>query len=233
MDSTLVDYARVARIVPYFDILAAVVFAVSGTLVASRKGMDVMGFMWFAVITGVGGGTVRDLILGVPVFWVQNPAHITACLATAVVMHFVAPLVESRFKVHLWFDAFGLALVTVAGTMKASDLGAPAVVAISMGAVTGCVGGIIRDTLGHVPSVLLSHEIYITASVLGGGTCVAAYGLGVPRLPAMLAGFLVTFVVRGLAIALGWSLPVFRRSARREPWKSQRKDPPAGNSPLP
>ena len=183
-----------------------------------------MGFMWLAVITGVGGGTVRDLILDVPVFWVQNPVHVSACLVTAVVMHFVAPRVESRYRTLLWFDAFGLALVTVAGTVKALDVGAPALVAIAMGAVTGTVGGIIRDTLGHVPSVLLRHEIYITASVLGACTYVGLNGLGLDRLAAMTAGFLVTFVVRGLAIRFGWSLPVFRASATPERWKSERKD---------
>ena len=120
MQTTLIDPADLFRLVHFFDILAAVVFAVSGSLVASRKGMDVMGFMWLAVITGVGGGTVRDLILDVPVFWVQNPLHVSACLVTAVAMHFVAPLVESRYRTLLWFDAFGLALVTVAGTVKAS-----------------------------------------------------------------------------------------------------------------
>lgn len=195
-----------------FDVLAAVVFAVSGALVASRKGMDVMGFMWFAVITGVGGGTVRDLILDVPVFWVKQPLHVSVCLVTAVVMHFVAPHVESRYRTLLWFDAFGLALVTVAGTAKALDVAAPALVAIAMGAVTGTVGGIIRDTLGHEPSVLLRHEIYVTASVLGACTYVGLGGLGLDRLAAMIAGFLVTFVVRGLAIRFGWSLPVFRES---------------------
>ena len=136
----MVDSANLFRLVHFFDILAAVVFAVSGALVASRKSMDAMGFMWLAVITGVGGGTVRDLILNVPVFWVQNPAHVSACLVTAVVMHFIAPLVESRYRTLLWFDAFGLALVTVAGTVKALDVGAPALVAIAMGAVTGSVG---------------------------------------------------------------------------------------------
>src|SRR4029079_1024636 len=165
MQTTFIDQADLSRLVHLFDILAAVVFAVSGALVASRKGMDVMGFMWLAVITGVGGGTVRDLILAVPVFWVQNPIHVSACLTTAVAMHFVAPLVESRYRTLLWFDAFGLALVTVSGTVKASDVCAPALGAIAMGAVTGCLGGIIRDTLGDVPSVLLSHEIYVTASV--------------------------------------------------------------------
>src|SRR6188768_1119014 len=177
MQSTMLEPANLSRLVHFFDVVAAVVFAVSGALVASRKGMDVMGFMWFAVITGVGGGTVRDVILDVPVFWVQSPAYVSACLVTAVVMHFVAPLVESRYTTLLWFDAFGLALVTVAGAVKASDVGAPGLVAVAMGVVTGCVGGILRDTLGHVPSVLLGRQIYVTASVLGACTYVAGTAL--------------------------------------------------------
>ena len=225
MKTTIIDPADLSRLIHSFDILAAVVFAVSGALVASRKGMDVMGFMWLAVITGVGGGTVRDLILGVPVFWVQNPVYVSVCLVTAVAMHFVAPLVESRYRTLLWFDAFGLALVTVAGTVKALDVGTPALIAVAMGAVTGSVGGIIRDTLGHVPSVLLRHEIYVTASVLGACTYVALTGFSLDRQAAMIAGFLVTFSVRGLAIKRGWSLPVFRASATREHRKNERKDP--------
>jgi uncharacterized membrane protein YeiH len=224
MQPTMIEPENLFRLVHFFDVLAAVVFAVSGSLVASRKGLDIMAFMWFAVITGVGGGTVRDLILDVPVFWVQNPVFISACLVTAVVMHFVAPLVESRYRTLLWFDAFGLALVTVAGTVKASDVGAPALVAIPMGAVTGIVGGILRDTLGHVPSVLLGQEIYVTATVLGACTYVGLNGLGVGRFAAMIAGFFVTFIVRGLAIKYGWSLPVFRESRKRERWKSDPKD---------
>jgi uncharacterized membrane protein YeiH len=216
----LLDTENLFRLVYGFDIAAAVVFAVSGSLVASRKNMDVMGFMWFAVITGVGGGTVRDLILNVPVFWVQNPAHVTACLVTAVIMHFVAHLVESRYRTLLWFDAFGLALVSVAGTVKATDVGAPALVAIAMGAVTGTVGGIIRDTLGHVPSVLMSHEIYITASIVGGCAYVGLREVGVDRATSMTVAFIVTFTLRGLAIKYGWSLPPFRESTKRERWKS-------------
>ena len=216
-----IDSDNLFRLVYVFDILAAIVFAVSGSLVASRKGMDVMGFMWFAVITGVGGGTVRDLILDVPVFWVINPAHVAACLVTAVVMHVVAPRVESRYRTLLWFDAFGLALVSIAGTVKAIDAGAPALVAIAMGAVTGSVGGIIRDTIGHLPSVLLSHEIYITASVAGSCIYVAGMALGLSRASAMAAGFVVTFTLRGLAIRYGWSLPVYRESSKRERWKNE------------
>jgi uncharacterized membrane protein YeiH len=228
MQTPSIDGENLFRLVYFFDILAAVVFAVSGALVASRKKMDVMGFMWFAVITGVGGGTVRDLILDVPVFWVTNPVYVSACLVTAVVMHLVAPLVESRYKALLWFDAFGLALVTIAGTVKAADVGAPALVAIAMGAVTGTVGGIIRDTLGHVPSVLLSREIYITASVMGGCTYVACDALGISRTAGMTTGFAVTFIVRGLAVRYGWSLPVFLESSKRERWKTDPKNPVGG-----
>jgi uncharacterized membrane protein YeiH len=215
-----IDSADLFRLVPFFDVLAAVVFAVSGALVASRKGMDVVGFMWLAVVTGVGGGTMRDLILGVPVFWVQNPVHVSACLVTAVVMHFIAPRVESRYTMLLWFDAFGLALVTMAGTVKALDVGASALVAIAMGVVTGVFGGIVRDTLGHVPSVLLKHEIYVTASAVGACAYVALHAAGAGRLPAMIAGFVITFGIRGLAIRFGWSLPV-----------AGRVNPRAGESP--
>jgi uncharacterized membrane protein YeiH len=210
MQDTVIESTNLFRLVHFFDVLAAVVFAVSGALVASRKGLDVMAFMWFAVITGVGGGTVRDVILNVPVFWVQNPVYVSACLLTAAAMHFVAPRVESRHRTLLWFDAFGLALVTIAGTVKALDVGAPGLVAIVMGVVTGSVGGIMRDTLGQVPSVILRHEIYVTASLLGACTFVTWNALSPARPAAMVAGFLVTCALRGLAIKYGWSLPVFR-----------------------
>jgi len=223
MQSSLIEPENLYRLVRFFDVLAAVVFAVSGALVASRKNLDVIGFMWFAVITGVGGGTVRDLILGVPVFWVQSPVYVSVCFVTAVVMHFVAPLVESQHRTLLWFDAFGLALVSVAGTVKARDAGAGALVAIVMGVVTGSLGGIIRDTIGHVPSVILRHEIYMTTSVLGGCTYIALAAAGTSQPAAMIAGFLVTFCVRGLAIRYGWSLPVFRESDVRERWNNRRK----------
>jgi uncharacterized membrane protein YeiH len=140
-------------------------------------------------------------------------------------MHFVAPLVESRYKVLLWFDAFGLALVSIAGTAKALDVGAPALVAIAMGSVTAALGGIMRDTLGHLPSVLLRQEIYITASVIGSCVYVGLDALAVGRFPAMVAGFLVTFSVRSLAMTRGWSLPVFREGHTVERWRSEPRDP--------
>jgi uncharacterized membrane protein YeiH len=197
------------------DISAAVVFAVSGALVASRKGLDIVGFMWLAVITGVGGGTLRDLLLDVPVFWMVDPAHIVACLVTAVVVHFTAHLVESRYKLLLWFDALGLALVTVAGTAKGLDAGTGALVAIAMGVVTGTVGGILRDLVGHESSVILRREIYVTASGLGACSYVLLAALTQSELLAGSGAVLVTFAVRGLAISCNWSLPAYRRRAGR------------------
>lgn len=216
MQTELLDAANLLRLVQIFDILAAVVFAASGSLVAARKGMDVVGFMWLAVITGVGGGTVRDVILDVPVFWVQQPVHVIVCLATAVVMHFIAPLVQSRVRTLDWFDALGLALVTIAGTAKALDLGTPALVAIAMGVVTGSVGGIIRDVVGNQPSILLRREIYVTASMIGACSFALLDAAGLPRFGSMAVGFAVTSTIRGLAIAYGWSLPVFRRSVAND-----------------
>ncbi len=209
------DLEAFSQLMPVIDILAMVVFAASGALVASRKGLDVVGFMWLAVLTGVGGGTVRDLILDVPVFWLTNPAHVAACLVTAVIVHFTASLVESRFRLLLWFDALGLALFTVAGTAKGLDQGTGALVAIVMGVITGSVGGIVRDVVGGEPSIILRHEIYVTASALGAGCYVLLMALAVAPTAAAIVGFLVTFVVRGLAIAFKLSLPVWRRSLAR------------------
>jgi uncharacterized membrane protein YeiH len=109
--------------------------------------------------------------------------------------------------------------------VKALDVGAPALVAIAMGVVTGSFGGIIRDTLGHVPSILTKHEIYVTASALGACVYVALNAFHLERLAAMLAGFAVTFGIRGLAIKFGWALPVFRESVTRGRWSTDKRDP--------
>lgn len=204
------DLQVFSQLMPVIDILAVIVFAASGALVASRKGLDLLGFMWLAILTGVGGGTVRDLILDVPVFWLSNPAHVAACLLTAVIVHFTASLVESRLRLLLWCDALGLALFTVAGTAKGLDHGTGALVAVVMGVFTGSVGGIIRDVVGGEPSVVLRREIYVTASALGASCYVLLLALAVSQNVAAIAGFLVTFIVRGLALAYKLRLPVWR-----------------------
>lgn len=210
------DFAGLAQLSVAVDILAAVSFAITGALVASRKGLDILGFVWLAVLTGVGGGTLRDLLLGVPVFWVVEPLHVAACIATAVAVYVLAPLMESRYRFVLWFDALGLALVTVAGTAKGLGAGTGALVAVVMGVATGSVGGIIRDLVGHEPSVILRREIYVTASVLGACAYVLLAALQGPSWLCAAGGVLVTFTVRGLAIIFNWSLPAYRHRPGRE-----------------
>lgn len=192
------------------DLMAAAVFAVTGALVASRKQMDVVGFLWLGVETGVGGGTVRDLLIGVPVFWVRDPTPVVACLVAALAVYFTAHLLTSRYRAILWLDALGMALVTIAGTAKALDAGTGALVAVVMGVITAAVGGIIRDVLGQEPSIILRREIYVTASLLGAIVFTSLLAVGVDRLPAAAIGGFVVFLVRGLAIARGWSLPTYR-----------------------
>ncbi len=206
----MMDLEKLAPLLTVVDLSAAAVFAVTGALVASRKQMDVIGFMWLAVVTGVGGGTVRDLLLDVPVFWVVDPSPVVACLIAAVIVHFTSHLIQSRYIFILWLDAFGMALVTVAGTAKGLDNGTGPIIAVVMGVITASVGGIIRDILGQEPSIILRREIYVTASVMGACTYVLLFNLGADRITATLVALTVAFVARVMAITLGWSMPVFR-----------------------
>ena len=210
------DPDRLAPLLTLVDVSAAIVFAITGALVASRKQMDIIGFMWLGVITGVGGGTVRDLLLDVPVFWVTDASPVIACLIASVVVFFTAHLVHSRYTLILWLDAVGLALVTVVGTIKGLDAGASPVVAIAMGVITAAVGGIIRDILGQEPSILLRREIYVTASVAGAFAVALLFALAVDRTLCAAAGFLIVFVTRGLALHFGWSMPPYRARAGRD-----------------
>lgn len=201
----------------FMDLAAVAVFAVTGALVASRKEMDVVGFLWLGTITGVGGGTVRDLLLGLPVFWVREPLYVVTSLVASTAVFFSAHLAQSRYRVLLWLDAVGLAMVTVAGTLKGLDAGVGPVNAIVMGVITASLGGIIRDLLGHEPSILLRKEIYVTAALIGALICVATAGLGAGRITSAAAGFAVALAVRGLALTYGWSLPPYRARPGREP----------------
>lgn len=199
-----------------FDILASLVFATTGALVASRKQMDLVGFIWLGVITGVGGGTVRDLLLGIPVFWVKDATPIIACLAGSIGVYFFAHLIQSRYKLLLWLDAAGLALVTIAGTTKGIDLGVSPVIGVAMGIITGSIGGIIRDILGQEPSIVLRREIYVTASLAGAILFVILNGIGIERPVATITGILLVFIIRVLAILFNWTLPTYNARPGRK-----------------
>ncbi|TCP61070.1 putative membrane protein YeiH [Rhodovulum bhavnagarense] len=196
--------------IAWFDYAGVALFAATGALTASRKQLDIMGFFFLAILTGVGGGTVRDLILDVPVFWVQQQAYLVVCMATAVGVYFTAHLVESRYHVLLWLDAVALSVYAVVGAHKGLQLTGSPFVAIMTGAMTGTLGGILRDVLAGEPNAVTHKEIYITATVLGAASYVVMRMAGFPVFADAAIGGLVAFTARAGAIRFGWAMPPYR-----------------------
>jgi uncharacterized membrane protein YeiH len=201
----ILDYAGIA------------VFAATGALAASRKQVDMIGFLFFAAITGIGGGTLRDLILGVPVFWVVNPDYLVICVVTAVIVYFTAHLFESRYRLLLWLDAIGLAAYCVFGAWKALSVTGSPVIGVVMGVVTASFGGILRDQLAGEPSILLQREIYITAALLGASVYTGLAMAGLPVIMAASLAVIAAFAIRGGALRFGWSFPPYKARPGRKP----------------
>ncbi len=202
----------------FLDYCGVAVFAATGALAASRKQLDIIGFVFLAILTGVGGGTVRDLILGAtPVFWVNQPGYLTVATATAVLTYFSAHLVWSRYIVLLWLDAIGLAAYCVIGAAKGLALGVPPLIAVVTGVMTATFGGILRDIVAGEPSVLLRPEIYVTAALSGAAVYVVMSEAGTPEGAAAVGGVIIAFLVRGGALAFGWKFRVYKARAGREP----------------
>jgi uncharacterized membrane protein YeiH len=193
-------------ILGYFGIA---VFAVSGALLAAEKRQTMVTFIFFAVITGVGGGTLRDLLIGAPVFWVHNNAFLLICIGAALLVWLTSRR-SFAGQALLWFDAAGIAAYGTYGAAKALGYGVAPVPAFGMGVLTACAGGIIRDVLADEPSILMRRELYVTAAALAAGLLVglslAGVGIWVAALVAIGGGF----ALRGLAIARGWSLPAYK-----------------------
>jgi uncharacterized membrane protein YeiH len=199
------------------DPLAIAVFAASGALVASRKGLDAVGFILIAVVTGYGGGTVRDLLLGrLPVFWLRAPGMLAICATVGVLVFFFAHRLESRFRTLLWADALGLALYAVVGAETALLAGADPWAAVLLGTITATFGGILRDILCNELPLILRKEIYATAAAAGAALFVALRISGTERDLALAAGALLTFAIRAAAISRGWSLPAYRARPARD-----------------
>ena len=201
-----------------FDYAGVAVFAATGALAASRKQLDVIGFLFLASVTGIGGGTFRDLILGAaPVFWVREPGYILVCASVAVLVFFTAHLFESRYKLILWLDAIGLSAYCVMGAAKGLAATGSPTVAIVTGILTATFGGILRDLLAGEPSVLLRPEIYVTAAMTGAAVFTGLHAIGAPDLAAALIAFAAAFVVRGGALRYGWTFPSYRSRPGRRP----------------
>jgi uncharacterized membrane protein YeiH len=203
----------IATLITFLEIVGVAVFAITGALVASRKQMDVVGFVFLGTVTGIGGGTVRDLVLGAsPVFWVREPLYLLVCAGSSVLVFFAAHMPRSRLVLLVWLDAVGMSLFCVLGADKALAHGP--VVAATMGVVTAAMGGMIRDILGGESPVVFRKEIYVTAALCGAVVFLLAL-LAMPREPALLAGFVAALTLRSLALHNRWSLPVYRpREAR-------------------
>ena len=194
----------------FLDYVGIGVFAVSGALLAAEKKQTLVTFIFFAVVTGVGGGTVRDLLIGAPVFWMHTNATLLICIGAAIGVWFLSSK-KVTGRALLWFDAIGIAAYATYGAAKALDYGVAPVPAFAMGVMTACVGGIIRDVLANEPSILMRPELYVTAAALTSGLFVGLSLVGVPPpLAATVAG-LAGFSLRGAAITRGIKLPAYDR----------------------
>jgi uncharacterized membrane protein YeiH len=192
-------------------IIGTAAFAVSGYLVGVRKRLDLLGVLIVALLTAIGGGTIRDMILGAtPVFWVRDTLYIWVVIATALLGMWMVKL-PRRMP---WYvlpvaDAFGLALFTVIGAQKALNFGTSGLIAVLMGTMTGVAGGMIRDVLAREVPMVLQKEIYATACILGGILYTLSLEVGVDRVSAMLISMLGVFGLRVAAIYWHLSLPTF------------------------
>jgi uncharacterized membrane protein YeiH len=199
----------IGTVLETLSIVGTFVFAASGALAAARLRQTLVTFAFLALVTGVGGGTVRDLLIGAPVFWVHDPVPAVASLCAALLV-WITPRAIWRDRALDWLDAVGLAAFAVFGAAKALGYGVSPFVAAIMGVVTGCVGGIIRDLLAGEPSILLRPEIYVTAAALASGLFVALTACGFPAEVAAPAAALAGFALRGVAIWKGLALPAYR-----------------------
>uniref|UniRef100_UPI0040478F24 trimeric intracellular cation channel family protein n=2 Tax=Yoonia sp. TaxID=2212373 RepID=UPI0040478F24 len=188
------------------------IFALTGALVASRAQLDVIGFVFVASLTAVGGGTIRDVILNREVvFWVQNPMIIGVAAAAAVLVFFTAHLLESRARSIIWLDAVALAVAVPAGVGVALSMDQPQAIVIIMGVTTGSFGGLMRDVVcNEVPLVLRQGELYVTCAFAGAASALVALQLGLTRPESLLVCAAATFVLRAGSIAFGWRLPVYK-----------------------
>ena len=192
------------------DYVGIAVFAISGALLAAEKKLTLVTFFFFAVITGVGGGTVRDVLIGAPVFWMHENWILLICLGAGLLV-WMTPRRWISGTTLAWFDAVGLAVYATYGAAKGLAYGAAPLPAFGMGVLTACAGGIIRDVLADEPSILLRPELYVTPAALSAGLMVLLTVGGAPDLVAGAVAALSGFVLRAAAIAKGWSLPAYRR----------------------
>lgn len=194
---------------PWLDLAGLAVFAASGALAAARRAQTMVTLIFFALVTGVGGGTTRDLLIGAPVFWIVDSRAAATCFAVALII-WVTPERWWNGQALHWFDAAGLAAYAVYGAAKALGYGVPPLPAFVMGVVSACVGGIIRDVLAGEPSILMRPELYVTAAALAAALYVGLTLLALPSAIAAAIAFTAGFALRAAAIRWRIHLPAYR-----------------------
>ena len=203
----------------WFSLAGTAVFALSGALMALRSGMDVIGVSLIATVTGIGGGTMRDLFLGkLPLGWVTEPMPVAVCIGVAVLACFLNQnIIGKRMTWLLYADAAGLALFAVLGTSAAEEVGAHPIVAILFGAMSASFGGILRDVICNQTPLLLKQEIYITAAALGALLYVVLPANMGEEARALIAAT-PAFLIRVFAIRYHWRLnfPLARGPSDRD-----------------
>ena len=193
------------------DLTGVAVFAVSGAIAAGRRGMDLIGVIALAVVTAIGGGTIRDILLNRhPIFWLADPAYLIVIVASALITVSYARWRPAPRATLLLADALGLAVFSVIGAQIAEASGLPAVSGVLLGTVTGCAGGVVRDVLSaEVPLLFRGGNLYASAAIAGTSAYFLLGQIGVPRAIASLAAMLVIAALRFAAIWWGLKLPTF------------------------
>lgn len=192
------------------DLVGVAVFSISGALAAGRKQMDLFGVIVLALVTAVGGGTLRDLILDAgPVFWVEKPIYLVVGAGAALLTVAVRRRLRRMRGVLLIADALGMSLFAVLGAVKATEIGISPVIAVVLGCMSGVAGGAVRDVLSNEIPLIFRREIYATAALASAGGFVLASGLGLGPGAAIGLGFIVGLALRLTAIRMKLELPVF------------------------
>ena len=197
---------------PLLDLAGTAVFALSGALIAARLNQTFVTCAFFALLTGVGGGSVRDVLLGLPAFWLRDLWVAPAVLGTAIIA-WLLPRGWWEGRWLEWADALGMAAFSTLGVAKALAFDVAPIPAVILGVVTGCVGGIIRDVIAGVPSILMRPELYVTASALAASLCAGLLLGGVQQYAAMAIAALAGFGLRGAAMVWSIELPAYSREA--------------------
>jgi uncharacterized membrane protein YeiH len=184
--------------------------AMTAALAAGRRSMDWVGVCLLGCVTALGGGSVRDLLLGrYPLVWVEHPSYLLVTAAAALATIAIARLMRRLRTLFFVLDAIGLVVFTVIGCNIALAQGLPVLVVIVAGMITGCVGGVLRDVLCNDIPLLFRRELYASVSIVTGGLYVAGLGLGLPHDPVMLAAMAFGLAMRLLALRFDWHMPKF------------------------